>query len=121
MNGPEVHAVHTDASRSTRHRGPGACGPDTDTGWGHGKEGCTRPFPCRWAQARADTTASGGPGPDTQEDIVAMMPLGFHLSYGFARALQALGVLPSAWRPTLRPGGQLLGWVIAGGCMVVPR
>jgi len=52
---------------------------------------------------------------------VAMMPLGFHLSHGFARALQALGVLPSAWRPTLRPGGQLLGWVIAGGCMVVPR
>jgi len=47
--------------------------------------------------------------------MVAMMPLVFHLSRSFARAFQALGVLPSHWRPTLRTGGQLLGWVIAGG------
>ena len=72
---------------------PGACVPDTDPGWGHGQGGCVWPSPCRWARARADATASGGHRPDTQEDIVAMMPLGFHLSHGFARAFQALGVV----------------------------
>src|SRR5262245_54993726 len=100
---------------------PGACGPDTDTGWGHGKGGCARPSPCRWARARAGATASGGHGPDTQEYMVAMMPQGFHLSHGVTRAFQALGVSPSPWCPTLRPAGQLLGWVIAGRGMVVPR
>src|SRR5262245_23849891 len=99
---------------------PGTCGPDTDTGWGHGKGGCARPSPCRWARPRADDTASGGHRPSPQDDLVAMVPLGFHLSNGFASALQSLGVLRSPWRPTLRPGGQRRGWVMVGGCMVVP-
>jgi succinate dehydrogenase / fumarate reductase cytochrome b subunit len=51
--------------------------------------------------------------------IVAMVPLGFHLSHGFSSAFQSLGVLPSHWRPTMRAGGQYLGWVIAGGFMLL--
>ena len=45
---------------------------------------------------------------------MAMVSLGFHLSNGFASALQSLGVLRSPWRPTLRPGGQRRGWVMVG-------
>jgi succinate dehydrogenase cytochrome b subunit len=52
--------------------------------------------------------------------IVAMVPLGFHLSHGFSSAFQTLGVLPPHWRPTMRAGGQYLGWVIAGGFMLLP-
>jgi len=52
--------------------------------------------------------------------IVAMVPLGFHLSHGFSSAFQTLGVLPPHWRPAMRTGGQLLGWVMAGGFMLFP-
>ncbi len=52
--------------------------------------------------------------------LVAMVPLGFHLSHGFASALQSLGALLPQWRPCLRTGGQVLGWVIAAGFMMLP-
>ncbi|MBM3223332.1 MAG: succinate dehydrogenase cytochrome b subunit [Candidatus Tectomicrobia bacterium] len=52
--------------------------------------------------------------------VVAMVPLGFHLSHGFASALQSLGAVQSHWRPCLRTGGQLLGWAIAAGFIVLP-
>jgi succinate dehydrogenase / fumarate reductase cytochrome b subunit len=52
--------------------------------------------------------------------LVAMVPLGFHLSHGFASALQTLGTLQPHWRPFLRTGGQLLGWLIAAGFMLLP-
>lgn len=52
--------------------------------------------------------------------VVAMVPLGFHLSHGFASALQSLGALLPHWRPCLRRGGQVLGWLIAAGFIILP-
>jgi succinate dehydrogenase / fumarate reductase cytochrome b subunit len=52
--------------------------------------------------------------------LVAMVPLGFHLSHGFSSAFQSLGALQPHWRPVMRTGGQLLGWAIAGGFMLLP-
>jgi succinate dehydrogenase cytochrome b subunit len=52
--------------------------------------------------------------------LVAMVPLGFHLSHGISSAFQSLGALQPHWRPAMRTGGQLLGWVIAGGFMLLP-
>lgn len=52
--------------------------------------------------------------------VVAMVPLGFHLSHGFASAFQSLGALQPRWRSGLRTGGQLLGWVIAVGFILLP-
>jgi succinate dehydrogenase / fumarate reductase, cytochrome b subunit len=52
--------------------------------------------------------------------VVAMVPLGFHLSHGFSSAFQSLGALQPHWRHGLRTGGQLLGWVIAAGFMLMP-
>lgn len=52
--------------------------------------------------------------------LVAMVPLGLHLSHGFASAFQSLGALQPHWRSGLRTGGQLLGWLIAGGFMLLP-
>jgi hypothetical protein len=70
---------------------------------------CASPSPRRWAQVPVDAPASGGHGPDTQDFIVAMVPVGFHRGHGLASAFQALGVLPSHRRPTMRTGGELLG------------
>lgn len=52
--------------------------------------------------------------------LVAMVSLGLHLSHGFASALQTLGALQPHWRPFVRTGGQLLGWAIAAGFMLLP-
>jgi succinate dehydrogenase / fumarate reductase cytochrome b subunit len=52
--------------------------------------------------------------------LVAMEPLGFNLSHGFSSAFQSLGALQPHWRPVMRTGGQLLGWAIAGGFMLLP-
>src|SRR5262249_6930833 len=115
----DAHTVHTDTSWSARHSGPRRVW----TGYRHRVGpwcGCAWPSPCRWARVRADATTSGGHGPETQDDSVAMVPVGFSLSHGFASVVQSLGVLPSHWRPTLCIGGKLLGWMIAGGFMVLP-
>lgn len=52
--------------------------------------------------------------------ILAMVALGFHLSHGFASALQTLGVGLPQWRSGLRTGGQILGWLIAVGFILLP-
>lgn len=52
--------------------------------------------------------------------IIAMVALGFHLSHGFASALQTLGALLPHWRAYLRTGGQILGWLIAVGFILLP-
>ena len=52
--------------------------------------------------------------------IIAMVALGFHLSHGFASALQTLGALLPHWRSSLRTTGQLLGWLIAAGFILLP-
>jgi succinate dehydrogenase / fumarate reductase cytochrome b subunit len=52
--------------------------------------------------------------------IIAMVPLGLHLSHGFASAFQTLGVLKPHWRQGFRRTGQFFGWVIAGGFILLP-
>lgn len=52
--------------------------------------------------------------------MVAMLPLGLHLSHGFASAFQTLGVLQARWQPGLRQAGAILGWVIAIGFILLP-
>jgi succinate dehydrogenase / fumarate reductase cytochrome b subunit len=52
--------------------------------------------------------------------IIAMVPLGLHLSHGFASAFQTLGVLKPHWRQGFRKAGQFFGWVIAGGFILLP-
>lgn len=52
--------------------------------------------------------------------IVAMLPLGLHLSHGFASAFQSLGALQPHWRPAFRTTGQVVGWVIAAGFILLP-
>jgi succinate dehydrogenase / fumarate reductase cytochrome b subunit len=52
--------------------------------------------------------------------VVAMVPLGFHLSHGISSAFQSLGVLNPAWRPGARTAGQLVGWGIAVGFILLP-
>jgi succinate dehydrogenase / fumarate reductase cytochrome b subunit len=52
--------------------------------------------------------------------IFAMLPLGLHLSHGFASAFQTLGMLQPRWRLGLKKTGQVLGWVIAVGFILLP-
>jgi succinate dehydrogenase / fumarate reductase cytochrome b subunit len=50
--------------------------------------------------------------------ILVMVPLGLHLSHGFASALQTLGSL--RWRTALRKVGAVLGWALATGYILLP-
>jgi succinate dehydrogenase cytochrome b subunit len=52
--------------------------------------------------------------------IVALLALGLHLSHGFGSALQTLGMTRPQWRAGLRKTGQVLGWVLAGGFILLP-
>lgn len=50
--------------------------------------------------------------------IVVMLPLGLHLSHGFASALQTVGWF--RWQTELRKVGVVLGWVLAVGFILLP-
>ena len=52
--------------------------------------------------------------------VFAMLPLGLHLSHGFASAFQTLGILQPRWQPGLRNTGVVLGWVLAVGFILLP-
>lgn len=52
--------------------------------------------------------------------IIAMVPLGLHLSHGMASAFQSLGALQPHWHAPLKTTGQVLGWVIAAGFILLP-
>jgi succinate dehydrogenase / fumarate reductase cytochrome b subunit len=52
--------------------------------------------------------------------IVALLALGLHLSHGFGSAFQTLGMTRPQWRAGLRKTGQVLGWVLAGGFILLP-
>lgn len=52
--------------------------------------------------------------------IIAMIPLGLHLSHGFASALQTLSALQPRWHAGLRQAGKILGWVLAIGYILLP-
>jgi succinate dehydrogenase / fumarate reductase cytochrome b subunit len=52
--------------------------------------------------------------------VVAMIPLGLHLSHGFASALQTLSALQPGWFEGLRKAGRILGWVLAIGFILLP-
>lgn len=52
--------------------------------------------------------------------IVAMLPLGLHLSHGLSSAFQTLGALQPHWRAPFKATGQVLGWVIAAGFILLP-
>ena len=52
--------------------------------------------------------------------ILAMIPIGVHLSHGFASALQSLSALQPQWHAGLRQGGKILGWVLAIGYILLP-
>jgi succinate dehydrogenase / fumarate reductase cytochrome b subunit len=52
--------------------------------------------------------------------VVALLALGLHLSHGFGSALQSLGMVPPRWRTGLKKTGQVLGWVLAGGFILLP-
>jgi succinate dehydrogenase / fumarate reductase cytochrome b subunit len=50
--------------------------------------------------------------------IAVMVPLGLHLSHGFASAFQTLGSL--RWREELRKIGGIVGWALAVGFILLP-
>jgi succinate dehydrogenase / fumarate reductase, cytochrome b subunit len=52
--------------------------------------------------------------------ILAMIPLGLHLSHGFASALQTLSAMQPRWHAGLRKAGKILGWVLAIGYILLP-
>ena len=52
--------------------------------------------------------------------ILAMLPLGLHLSHGFTSALQTLGLIKPRWYPGLKKFGQVCGWVLAAGFILLP-
>ncbi len=52
--------------------------------------------------------------------VVAMIPLGLHLSHGVASAFQTLGLLQPHWRQGCKKAGQVVGWVIAAGFILLP-
>jgi succinate dehydrogenase / fumarate reductase cytochrome b subunit len=52
--------------------------------------------------------------------ILVMIPLGLHLSHGFASALQTLSALQPRWHAGLRQAGKILGWVLAIGYILLP-
>ncbi|WP_089718445.1 succinate dehydrogenase cytochrome b subunit, partial [Candidatus Entotheonella palauensis] len=45
--------------------------------------------------------------------IIAMIPLGMHLSHGFASALQTLSAIQPQWYKGFKQAGQALGWLLA--------
>lgn len=52
--------------------------------------------------------------------VLAMLPLGLHLSHGFSSAFQTLGLTQARWWPGFKCSGQVLGWVIAIGFILLP-
>jgi succinate dehydrogenase / fumarate reductase cytochrome b subunit len=50
--------------------------------------------------------------------IAVMVPLGLHLSHGFASAFQTLGSI--RWREELRKVGGIVGWALAAGFILLP-
>jgi len=52
--------------------------------------------------------------------ILAMIPLGLHLSHGFASALQTLSALQPRWHAGFRQAGKVLGWGLAIGYILLP-
>jgi succinate dehydrogenase / fumarate reductase cytochrome b subunit len=52
--------------------------------------------------------------------ILVMIPLGLHLSHGFASALQTLSALQPRWHAGLRQAGKILGRVLAIGYILLP-
>jgi succinate dehydrogenase / fumarate reductase cytochrome b subunit len=52
--------------------------------------------------------------------IIAMIPLGLHLSHGFASALQTLSASQARWHTGLHQASRILGWGLAVGFMLLP-
>jgi len=52
--------------------------------------------------------------------IIAMIPLGMHLSHGFASALQTLSAIKPQWYKGFKQAGQALGWLLAIGYILLP-
>ncbi len=52
--------------------------------------------------------------------IIAMIPLGMHLSHGFASALQTLSAIQPQWYKGFKQAGQTLGWLLAIGYILLP-
>lgn len=52
--------------------------------------------------------------------VVAMIPLGLHLSHGFSSAFQTLSLLQPRWHAGFRKAGIILGWLIAIGFIMLP-
>jgi succinate dehydrogenase / fumarate reductase cytochrome b subunit len=52
--------------------------------------------------------------------IIAMIPLGMHLSHGFSSALQTLSAIQPRWYKGFKQAGQVLGWLLAIGYILLP-
>lgn len=52
--------------------------------------------------------------------IIAMIPLGLHLSHGFSSALQTLSAIQPQWYNGFRQAGRALGWLLAIGYIILP-
>lgn len=52
--------------------------------------------------------------------IIAMIPLGMHLSHGFSSALQTLSAIQPQWYKGFKQAGQALGWLLAIGYILLP-
>ncbi len=52
--------------------------------------------------------------------IIAMIPLGMHLSHGFASGLQTLSAIQPQWYKGVKQAGQALGWLLAIGYILLP-
>ncbi len=52
--------------------------------------------------------------------IIAMIPLGLHLSHGFSSALQTLSAIQPQWYKGFKQAGQALGWLLAIGYILLP-
>lgn len=52
--------------------------------------------------------------------IIAMIPLGMHLSHGFSSALQTLSAIQPQWYKGFKQAGQAIGWLLAIGYIILP-
>jgi succinate dehydrogenase / fumarate reductase cytochrome b subunit len=52
--------------------------------------------------------------------VVAMLPLGLHLSHGFSSAFQTLSLLQPRCQAGFQKAGVILGWVLAIGFIMLP-
>ena len=91
MNRPDVHAVHTVASWSTRHSGLRRVRTGYRPRVGPWPGRVRTALSLQGAWARADATASGGHGPDTQDGGIVDVELVVSHAYstGMAIAMQS--------------------------------